>query len=46
MAGYTVLASRVLGALKSSSHIRTMNRVFGGMFVAAGSLLALFKRAA
>ncbi len=46
MAGYTALASRVLGTLKSSRHIRTMNRVFGGMFVAAGSLLALFKRAA
>ena len=46
MAGYTVLAARVLGTLKSSRHIRTMNRVFGGMFVAAGSLLALFKRAA
>ncbi|MES2947433.1 MAG: LysE family transporter [Pseudomonadota bacterium] len=46
MAGYTALAARVLGALKSANHIRTMNRVFGGMFVAAGSLLALFKRAA
>ncbi len=46
MAGYTALAARVLGTLKSANHIRTMNRVFGGMFVAAGSLLALFKRAA
>ena len=46
MAGYTALASRVLGTLKSARHIRTMNRVFGGMFVVAGSLLALFKRAA
>lgn len=46
MAGYTVLASRVLGALKSPAHIRAMNRTFGGLFVLAGSLLAMFKRAA
>ncbi|MDO9196564.1 LysE family transporter [Rhodoferax sp.] len=46
MAGYTVLASRVLGALKSPDHIRAMNRIFGGLFVLAGSLLAMFKRAA
>ena len=46
MAGYTALASRVLGALKEPSHIRAMNRIFGSLFVVAGSLLALFKRAA
>jgi len=46
MAGYTVLAARVLGALKSPAHIRAVNRVFGAFFVVAGSLLALFKRAA
>ena len=40
MAGYTALASRVLGALKSQAHIRAMNRVFGGLFVLAGSFLA------
>ncbi|MBA3058511.1 MAG: LysE family transporter [Gammaproteobacteria bacterium] len=45
MAGYTALAARVLGALKSPSHIRAMNRAFGSLFVLAGSLLALFKRA-
>lgn len=45
MAGYTVLAARVLGALKSPAHIRAMNRTFGGFFVVAGSLLAMFKRA-
>jgi homoserine/homoserine lactone efflux protein len=45
MAGYTVLAARVLGALKSPAHIRAINRVFGAFFVVAGSLLALFKRA-
>jgi homoserine/homoserine lactone efflux protein len=46
MAGYIALASRVLGALKEPSHIRAMNRTFGGLFVVAGSLLALFKRSA
>jgi homoserine/homoserine lactone efflux protein len=46
MAGYTALAARVLRALKSESHLKAMNRVFGGLFVAAGTLLALFKRAA
>lgn len=45
MAGYTALASRVLRALKSPGHIKAMNRSFGGLFVAAGALLALFKRA-
>lgn len=45
MAGYTALAARVLGALKSPAHMRALNRVFGGFFVVAGSLLAMFKRA-
>lgn len=44
MAGYTVLAARVLAALRSESHIKTLNRVFGGLFVGAGMLLATFKR--
>ena len=45
MAGYTALAARVLRALKAPAHIKAMNRSFGGLFVAAGALLALFKRA-
>lgn len=44
MAGYSALAARVLGALKSPAQIRAVNRVFGGFFVMAGSLLAMFKR--
>ena len=44
MTGYTALAAKVLGALKEPAHIRAMNRVFGSLFVLAGSLLALFKR--
>ena len=46
MTGYTALAARVLGALKEPSHIRAMNRIFGSLFVLAGSLLALIKRSA
>ena len=46
MAGYTLLAARVLGALKEPRHIRALNRGFGSLFVVAGTLLALFKRAA
>ena len=44
MAGYTALAAGA-GRLERAVHIRAMNRVFGSLFVLAGSLLALFKRA-
>lgn len=44
MAGYTALAAKVLSALKSEAHIRTMNRTFGALFMGAASLLATFKR--
>jgi homoserine/homoserine lactone efflux protein len=46
MAGYTVLAAKVLSALRSSHHIKIMNRTFGALFIAAGALLATFKRSA
>lgn len=46
MSGYAVLAGRVLGLLRGPAHQRWMNRVFGGLFVAAGIFLATFKRAA
>lgn len=46
MAGYTVLAARVLSVLRSSRQVRIMNRTFGSLFIAAGALLATFKRAA
>jgi homoserine/homoserine lactone efflux protein len=36
----------VLAALHSESHVRLLNRIFGSLFVVAGSLLASFKRAA
>lgn len=44
MAGYTALASKLLRLLKSPRQVRVMNRTFGGLFVAAGVLLATFKR--
>ena len=45
MAGYTALAARVLSALRSAAHVRVMNRMFGSLFVLAGALLSVFKRA-
>jgi homoserine/homoserine lactone efflux protein len=45
MAGYTALASRVLRSLREAHHVRWMNRTFGTLFIAAGTLLATFKRA-
>jgi homoserine/homoserine lactone efflux protein len=44
MAGYTLLAARVLAGLRSPAHRRWMNRTFGSLFVLAGVLLATFKR--
>jgi homoserine/homoserine lactone efflux protein len=46
MSAYTLLAAKVLRALSLPHHVRCINRTFGGLFVAAGALLATFKRAA
>jgi len=46
MSGYTGLAARVLRLLREPHHVRWVNRFFGGLFVAAGALLATFRRAA
>lgn len=43
-AGYAALAARVLGRLREERQVRIVNRVFGGLFVAFGALLAAFKR--
>ena len=45
MAGYTGLAARVLGALRSPRQQRVMNRTFGALFVGAAALLASVRRA-
>jgi len=42
---YAALAARLLGALRTPGRRRVINRVFGGLFVALGVLLATFKRA-
>jgi homoserine/homoserine lactone efflux protein len=44
MSGYAALAARVLGLLRTPAQMRATNRVFGGLFVAAGALLSTFKR--
>lgn len=44
MSGYTLLAARVLSALREPAHIRRLNQTFGSLFVGAGLLLASFKR--
>jgi homoserine/homoserine lactone efflux protein len=44
MSGYTALAAKVLRTLREPHHVRWINRTFGGLFVAAGALLATFKR--
>jgi homoserine/homoserine lactone efflux protein len=46
MSGYTAFAARVLRMLREPHHIKLMNRTFGGLFVAAGAVLATFKRGA
>lgn len=46
MSGYTAFAARVLSLLRGARQQRLLNRTFGALFVAAGTLLATFKRAA
>ena len=46
MSGYTAFAARVLSLLRGAHQQRLLNRTFGALFVAAGTLLATFKRAA
>ena len=44
MSGYTGLAAKVLTLLREPHHVRWVNRTFGGLFVAAGAVLATFRR--
>ncbi len=44
MTGYAALASRVLRRLRSSRQVAWLQRSFGVLFVAAGMLLATFRR--
>jgi len=45
MSAYTIFAAKVLSSLSDPRHLRWVNRTFGGLFVAAGALLATFRRA-
>ena len=45
MAGYTGLASRVLGLLRTPRQQRLLNRSFGALFIGAAALLATVRRA-
>ncbi|WP_326534456.1 LysE family transporter [Pseudorhodoferax sp.] len=45
MAGYMALSARVRGLLRTPRQMGVLNRVFGGLFIAAAALLASFKRA-
>jgi homoserine/homoserine lactone efflux protein len=44
MAGYTGFAAKVLSLFKTEAQMKTLNRIFGGLFVAAAGALATFKR--
>jgi homoserine/homoserine lactone efflux protein len=44
MAGYIGLAARVLAVMKDPAHLRWVNHILGGAFVAAGLALAAFRR--
>jgi homoserine/homoserine lactone efflux protein len=44
MSGYTLLASRLLGALRNPIHVRRSQKLFGAGFIGAGLLLAGFRR--
>jgi homoserine/homoserine lactone efflux protein len=46
MAGYTAFAARMLRLLRSEHQVRWMNRSFGGIFIAAGAVLATVRRVA
>lgn len=46
MAGYTGLASKAIGYLKTEQHVAMLNKVFGGLFMLAALILATFQRVA
>jgi homoserine/homoserine lactone efflux protein len=43
MIGYTTLASQLRRAVQSPRWMRSLNRVFGSMFIGCGALLSLAK---
>ncbi|MFC3393488.1 homoserine/homoserine lactone efflux protein [Brenneria rubrifaciens] len=45
MIGYATLATRIAGWLKGPRQMKTLNRIFGSLFVLVGALLACAKKA-
>lgn len=41
MIGYAILATRIARLVQSQHHVVIQNRIFGGMFIGAGTLLAV-----
>ncbi|AXF77874.1 homoserine/homoserine lactone efflux protein [Erwinia tracheiphila] len=46
MIGYATLATRIAGWIKGPRQMKLLNRIFGGMFMAVGALLASARRIA
>ncbi|MFC0139650.1 homoserine/homoserine lactone efflux protein [Erwinia mallotivora] len=46
MIGYATLATRIAGWIKGPRQMKLLNRLFGGMFMAVGALLASARRIA
>ncbi|PML76443.1 homoserine/homoserine lactone efflux protein [Enterovibrio norvegicus] len=44
MVGYALLATKVAHLVQNAHHMKVMNRLFGGLFIGAGSLLAATSR--
>ena len=44
MGVYTALAAKVLRLLREPHHVRWMNRIFGSLFILAGTVLAAFSQ--
>ncbi|QDY40532.1 homoserine/homoserine lactone efflux protein [Candidatus Pantoea soli] len=46
MIGYATLATRIAGWIKGPKQMKLLNRIFGGLFMAVGALLASARRIA
>jgi homoserine/homoserine lactone efflux protein len=44
MGGYTLMAARVLGALRAPHQVRWVQRLFGSLLIGMAALLATFRR--
>nr|CBX72733.1 unknown protein [Yersinia enterocolitica W22703] len=44
MMGYATLATRIAGWIKSPQQMKLLNRIFGGLFMLVGALLATARK--